>query len=153
MTPSMHHLILVREIDQQMSSSGCCGRIEGDAAFWGPDGCTFPDRREKMERVGEIYRAVRGTYGDAVTITIVDPRNFVSFLPLVARDAFRFGVPIGTALRALTATSLSTAVFDGQLLYAGRIPAPAEVLGLIRDRLHIARVGDAPYEPVERLPS
>lgn len=141
----MHHLILVRESDQQMSGSGCCGRIEGDAVLWDQEGCVFGDRREKMLRVGEIYRAVREAFGHSVEITIIDPRNLVSFIPFVVRDAFRYRVPVTTALQALTSTSLSTAVFDGQLLYYGRIPSPAEVVELIRNRLRIDKVGDQPH--------
>jgi hypothetical protein len=137
----MHHLILVREIDQQMSGSGCCGRMEGDLALWGEGGCVFPERRERMTRVGEIYRSVRETFGDRVRITVVDPRNLISFIPLVLRDAFRYRVPILTALKAATSTSLSTGVFDGQVLYRGRIPSPAEVLERIQGRLEIDRVG------------
>lgn len=140
----MHHLILVREIDQQMSGSGCCGRIEGDAALWGDDGCVFQERREKMNRVGEIYRAVRKRFGADVAITIVDPRNLVSFLPLVVRDAYRNQVPWLTAFRAMFSTSLSTAVFDGQLLYSGRIPSAEEAIDLIERRLRIDHVGRVP---------
>ena len=147
----MHHLILVRESDQQMSGSGCCGRIEGDAVLWDRDGCVFGERREKMVQIGEIYRAVREAFGHAVEITIVDPRNLVSFIPLVVRDAFRYHVPVLTALQSLTSTTLSTAVFDGQVLYAGRIPPAAEVVELIRKRLRIDRVGDE--HPIEVLRS
>ena len=137
----MHHLILVREVDQQMSGSGCCGRMEGDLVLWSDEGCVFPERRERMNRVGEIYRAVREEFGDLVTITMVDPRNLVSFMPLVVRDGVRYGVPILTVLKAMTSTSTSTAVFDGQLLYHGRIPSPEEVVELIAGRLRIDRVG------------
>jgi hypothetical protein len=138
-----HHLILVREIDQQMSGSGCCGRIEGDAALWSTDGCVFPERRDRMTRMGEIYRAVRAAYPDSVEITIVDPRNYISFLPLVARDAMRYRVPITTALQAMASTSLSTAVLDAQLLFRGSLPTPEEVVSLIAERLRIHRVGSA----------
>lgn len=137
----MHHLILVRECDQQMSGSGCCGRIEGDATFWDTEGNVFAERRAKMNQVGEIYRAVRNAFGNDVEITVVDPRNLVSFLPLVVRDKFRFDVPVLTAIRAMGATSLSSAVFDGQVLYSGRMPEPDEVVELIANRLEIHRVG------------
>lgn len=140
----MHHLILVREMDQQMSGSGCCGRLEGDLIHWSDDGCVFSERREKMNRVGAIYRAVREAFGDAVEITMVDPRNLVSFLPLVARDAWRNEVPFLDAMKAVFSNSLSTAVFDGQLLYTGRIPQPDEVVDLITRRMSIDRVGSAP---------
>ena len=140
----MHHLILVRECDQQMSGSGCCGRIEGDAIFWDDQGNIFGERREKMEQVGEIYRAVRAAFGNEIEITVLDPRNVVSFVPMVARDAIRHKVPMLTALRAMGSTSLSSAVLDGQQLYVGRIPDPQEVVDLIAARLEIHRVGMAP---------
>ncbi|MQA89540.1 MAG: hypothetical protein GEU90_04825 [Gemmatimonas sp.] len=136
-----HHLILIREIDEQMSGSGCCGRIEGDATLWSTDDCVFPERRDRMARVGEIYRAVRKAFGERVEITIIDPRNFISYLPLVARDAFRFRVPIGTALRAMASSSLSTAVLDGQLLFRNTLPSPDEVVSMVEARLEIDRVG------------
>ena len=139
----MHHLILLREIDQQMSGSGCCGRIEGDAALWGEHGCVFPERREKMDRIGEIYRAVREAFGQEVEITIIDPRNLISFLPLVIRDAVRNRVPVGSALRAISSTSVSTGVFDGELLFSRSIPHPAEVVDVIAGRMAVHRVGSA----------
>ena len=136
-----HHLILVREIDQQMSGSGCCGRIQGDAVLWDDGGNVFKERRERMERVGEIYRAVRAEFGGMVEITIVDPRNLVSFVPLVLRDAYRFDVPLLTALRAISGNSLSSGVLDAQLLFSGCTPAPDEVVRLIAERLEVHRVG------------
>ena len=150
-----HHLILVREADQQMSGSGCCGRIEGDAVLWDRSGRIFAERREKMLRVGEIYRAVRAAFGQEIEITIVDPRNVVSFVPLVCRDAVRHKVPFSTALRAMTATSLSSAVFDGQVLYSYVIPPPEHVVRMINERLEIDRVGmiptaETPVEPRSR---
>lgn len=146
--PAMHHLILVREVDQQMSGSGCCGRMEGDLVLWSDDGCVFPERRERMSRVGEIYRAVREAFGDRVRITMIDPRNLVSFLPLVLHDAIRYRVPALTALRALTSTSLSTGIFDGQVLYRGRIPLPQEVVARIEGRLEVDRVGAGSTNPL-----
>ena len=134
----MHHLIFVREIDQQMSGSGCCGRIEGDAVLWDSSECIFPERRERMNRIGEFYRAVKDAFGEAVKITIVDPRNLVSFVPLVLRDAFRYRVPARAVLKALGSTSLATAVFDGEVLFSGTTAwEPADVIDSIRARLAI----------------
>ena len=96
-----------------------------------------------MDRVGEIYRAVRAAFGDQIEITIIDPRNLISFLPLVIRDAFRNRVPIGSALRAISSTSLSTGVFDGELLYSRSIPPPAEVVEVIAGRMAVHKVGSA----------
>jgi hypothetical protein len=131
----LHHLILVREIDEQMSGSGCCGRIEGTIAAWDPSGRVFPERREKMTAVGTIYRAVREEFGDRVEITVVDPRNQVSLVPLLVRDAFRYRVPLRAVLRSLTSASLSTGILDGRLLFERRIPEPDEVVGEMRARM------------------
>jgi hypothetical protein len=131
----LHHLILVREIDEQMSGSGCCGRIEGTIADWDPSGRVFPERREKMTAVGTIYRAVREEFGDRVEITVVDPRNQVSLVPLVLRDAFRYRVPLRAVLRSLTSASLSTGILDGRLLFERRIPEPDEVLSEMMARM------------------
>jgi hypothetical protein len=147
-----HHLILIREIDQQMSGSGCCGRIEGDATQWGQDECVFVERRERMMRVGEVYRAVRHTFGDEVQISIVDPRNFVSLIPLVVRDAFRFHVPALTALRAMASVSLTTGILDAQLLFRGTLPSPAEVVDSIAGRLEIDRVGASRSDAITAPP-
>lgn len=108
-------LILVREWEQQMSSSGCCGRLEGDLLQWGGERC-FPERREHMERAGELYRRVRERYGDAVEIHIVDPRNLVSLLPVLFREFRRHRVPLADALRTLFGFGVNAVVLDGRLV-------------------------------------
>ena len=131
----MHHLILVRECDQQMSGSGCCGRLEGDLTQWNGSGSVFPERRERMSHVGTIHREVRKTFGDRLEITIVDPRNQISLVLLIIRDAFRYRVAPREVLRALLSSSLSTGILDGQLLYRSRIPPPLEVVDAIAGRI------------------
>jgi hypothetical protein len=111
--------------------------------MWEDKGCVFPERREKMDRVGEVYRAVRDAFGKQVEITIVDPRNLISFLPLVIRDAVRYRVPISSALRAIASTSLSTGIFDGELLFSKTVPPPAEVVDVIAGRMAVHKVGSA----------
>lgn len=96
-----------------------------------------------MHRFGEIYRAVRHEFGDQIEITMLDPRNFVAYLPLVIRDAFRFKVPARTTLQALSAHKLFMGILDGQVLFSGRIPTPDEAVMLISDRLEVHRVGAA----------
>jgi hypothetical protein len=74
----MHHLILIREIDQQLAGSKCCG-LEGDLVQWDQSGAIFQERRDRMQQIGAIYRAVKEAFGPQVEITVLDPRNFVSF--------------------------------------------------------------------------
>jgi hypothetical protein len=137
----MHHLILLRQNDQQMSGSSCCGRIEANDGFFSGGQSFVPGAREEMTRVGEIYRAVRAAFGDAVEVSILDPRNQLTVLPLLVRDAFRYRVPALTALRTIMSTSMLMGVFDGQVLYAGEIPTPSAVVDLIAGRMSIDRVG------------
>jgi hypothetical protein len=137
----MHHLILVREVDQQLS--GACGRFAGDLASWTPEGCAFPERRRLMNRVGAVYRGVRQAFGDEVRISVVDPRNPIAYLVLALRDILRHHVPLLDALRTLGGASLATGVFDGQLLFRGRVPEPEEVVERIAGRLRVHRVGAA----------
>lgn len=141
-----HHLILVREIDQQMSGSGCCGRVEGDLTGWVGSGekCFFPERRALMDSIGAIYRAVRREFGEQVEITVVDPRNQLAFLPLVLRDAMRFRVPLLTALQAAFSASVATGILDGQVLFRGEVPSADEALACIAGRLDIHAVGAPP---------
>jgi hypothetical protein len=137
-----HHLILIREFDEQESG---CGRMGGDAARWmHPGSGRFRvQRRGIMDAVGAVYRAVRQAFGEEVAITVVDPRNQISLVPLVLRDAIRYRVPALTALRAVLAAGVSTGIFDGQLLFGGTVPPPAEVIEQIRGRMRVHRVGAA----------
>jgi hypothetical protein len=139
----MHHLILIRETEG-MGGPGCCSRIGSDGAIWGSDRAVFTERRERSHQLGEILRAIRDAFGHEVEVTIVDPRNLVSFIPLVIRDAIRHRVPVATALRALSSTSVMTGVFDGQLLFSGEIPTTDEVMRRISGRMSIDRVGAIP---------
>lgn len=137
----MHHLILVRENDRQSPGCGCCGRLRPEDVRLGPAPECRPEPDERMARFGELYRALRDAFGASLEITVLDPRNVVSFAPLVVRDAIRYRVPFGTALRALTSTSFATGVLDGQLLFSGTAPPPDEVVAVVAGRLEIDRVG------------
>jgi hypothetical protein len=137
----MHHLILVREVDQQLS--GACGRIAGDLAHLGPEGHAFPERRLLMNRMGAVYRAAREAFGEEIRVSVVDPRNQMAYLVLALRDIRRHRVPLLDALRTLGAASRATGVFDGQVLFRGRVPEPDEVVQRIAGRLRVHRVGAA----------
>jgi hypothetical protein len=142
----MHHLILVREFDQQVS--GCGGGVT--AAPWvGVSAGDLPaGRLERANAIGAVYRAVREAFGEEVRITVVDPRNQISFVPLVLGDAVRYSVPALTALRTVLSAGASTGIFDGQVLFRGEVPDPGEVVERIRGRMRVHRVGAAP-EPGE----
>jgi len=126
MTRPLPSLILVREWEQQMSSSGCCGRLEGDLLDWGGERC-FPERRALMEGAGTLYRAARRAFGEEVEIRVVDPRNMVSLLPILLRDFRRHRVPLRQALRTLAGLGVNSVVVNGRLLSRGPWPDRREV--------------------------
>lgn len=54
-----HQVVLVRPWDQQMSGSGCCGRLGGLGNELGNEEDFAPQRCD-MESMGVVYRALRG---------------------------------------------------------------------------------------------
>lgn len=119
-------VILVREWEQQMSSSSCCGRLEGDLLNWSQERC-FPERRATMEEAGRLYRAVRERYGDRVRLRIVDPRNLLRLLPILLREFIRHRVGPWNAVRTLFGLSVVSVVVNGRLHSRGTWPDPEQL--------------------------
>lgn len=119
-------VLLIREWEQQMTSSGCCGRLEGDFLVQRGTRC-FPERRRQMEAMGPLYRELRAGYGDDVEIHVVDPRNLVTLVGLLVRDFRAHGVRLGEALRTLFGLPVTGVVVNGRLVARGRWPEPREV--------------------------
>lgn len=120
MAETRHRVLLVREWDEQMSGSGCCGRFGSDVVRHLDEDAADPYQRTRadMERVGAVYRALRDRYTeDELELTVVDPRNTVWLLPAILRDARRRGLSVGTALRQLNAATAACAIVcDGKVL-------------------------------------
>ncbi len=115
-------VILVREWEQQMSSSGCCGRLEGDALFWNGERC-FPERRTLMEGAGTLFRAVRDVFGDTVVVRVVDPRNLPALLPMLLQEFWRHRVPLASVWRTLSGMAVTTVIVNGRLFSRGEWPS------------------------------
>jgi len=125
MKPSV---IIVRERAEQMTGSGCCGKLEGDfAAFGGKP--VFAEQRWIMEQVGPIYQKLHEELQDAVDLLIVDPRNQLYLIPRIVKDILRFRPPLKKAYRALFLLFSCPAILvNGQVAYSGRIPQADEVV-------------------------
>lgn len=132
-------VLLVREWEQQMSSSGCCGRLEGDFLAPGGERC-FPERRNIMEAMGPLYQALRTTYGDAVDVRVVDPRNFPTLLTLLVRDWRAHGVGLRDIARTMGRMSVTSVIVNGRLIARGAWPS----FGTVRDALG----PDVPLSPL-----
>ncbi|MGH3087794.1 MAG: hypothetical protein ACRDSJ_10825 [Rubrobacteraceae bacterium] len=137
-----HRILLVRELDAQVSASGCCGRIGGkDSEIGG--GEDYAHNRVEMEAMGEVYRALKkALFDEDVEITVVDPRNAVWLLPTIIRDARRSGRSVGETLRSVkNGISYNSVLFDGKVLFSGRVPSPdAAVEAVFRELRGVARV-------------
>ena len=120
-------IILIREWEAQMSGSGCCGRLQGDVLDIGGRR-VFPERRQAMEAMGPLYRAIRARYGDAVEVMVVDPRNWVSLMIRLVRDFIRCRVPFGAILHTLNSISTVAVVLNGRIVARGDWPDPDIVL-------------------------
>ncbi|PRX43411.1 hypothetical protein B0I33_11529 [Prauserella shujinwangii] len=124
-----HRVLLVREWDQQMGGSGCCGRLSADAvgALHDTGDDPYAHARPEMERMGAVYRALRERFGpEEVELTVVDPRNTAWVLPAVWRDARRRGLSLRESVRQLNAaTAACTVVCDGVALVSDPDPATA----------------------------
>lgn len=127
-------VLLIREAAQQMSSSGCCGRLEGDAVSWAPEGCVFPERRAEMARAGAIYRALKERFGEDVEIEVVDPRNILSWLSMVIRDARRYRAGWRSVWKVVSGLGTSGVIVNGQLVVRG-LPEAEHVVRALADQV------------------
>ncbi len=122
-------VILIREWAEQLTGSGCCGRLEGDFARC--DGQpVFAERREVMERMGLVYRGLKEQFGDAVEIQVVDPRN-AALLFLLLRDSWTFRVGLGAALAMLFRIPKQAVVVNGRLADRTDDPDPRRIAQIV----------------------
>jgi hypothetical protein len=112
-----HRVLLVREWDQQVGGSGCCGRLNSSSveALCVTADSPYARSRADMEAMGRVYTALRDRFDpDEVELTVVDPRNSVWLLPAIWRDGRRRGLPVRSRLRQLSrGTAPCTVVCDG----------------------------------------
>ncbi len=119
----MTRVLFIRETDQQMTGSNCCGKLEGENACQKGESL-FPESRSIMELTGVLYRAVRERFRNDVDVQIIDPRNHLYLVPRLVRDAFRYRVPPAEALKTIFTFSLPSIIINGRLAYSGKLPAP-----------------------------
>ncbi len=138
-------ILLIREWEQQMSSSGCCGRLEGDFLSLARERC-FPERRDVMEAMGPLYRGLRVRYGDAVEVHVVDPRNLGTLVALLVRDVRAHRPGLMAALGTIFRLSVTSVIVNGRLVARGRWPSLEEVSAALGDVRPTATGADADAE-------
>jgi hypothetical protein len=122
-------VILIREYDQQLTGSGCCGRLAGDFAICAGEP-VFAERRLIMERMGSVYRKLEERFGDEIEIQVVDPRNF-GLLFLLFRDIWAFRVGWRSAMHTLTRVGTHAVVVNGRLADRTDHPDPESIAAMV----------------------
>ena len=114
-------VIFIREVDEQMTGSNCCGKLEGENARLEGESA-FPERRTVMEQMGELYRDARKRYDGSVDVDMVDPRNQIYLVMRLIGDSFRYGVPIKDAMKAVFSHSIPSIIINGRLAFSKELP-------------------------------
>ena len=84
-----------------------------------------------MDAMGPLYRALRKRSGGAIELQVVDPRNLLSMIFLLARDFWGFRVGLREALGTLGRLPIQGVVVNGRLVAHGEWPDPADVLRVV----------------------
>jgi hypothetical protein len=121
------HVLLVREWDQQMGGSGCCGRIEGD---WARK--VFSERRARMEQMGAVYRALYEAFPNQIEVEVVDPRNLIAYTAVVLREQNKRDMSVWQKVKQWVQGLNQSAVFvNGELVFRREVPTPEQVVSTV----------------------
>ncbi len=114
-------VILIREHAEQLTGSGCCGKLEGDQA--GVDrGAVFRHTRADQQSTGILHRAIREFFPascgrETVAVMTIDPRNQLALVPKLVSDVLRYRPGWKNALRTtFQLFSLPAVVVNGRVL-------------------------------------
>ena len=126
-------VILVREWEEQLTGSGCCGRVEGDFLTHRGES-TFRERRACMVAMGPLSRTLRERFGDAIELQVLDPRN-PALMFLLLRDFWAFRVGLVEALKTIGRLPVQAVVVNGRLVARGEWPDPSEVVEILEQAM------------------
>lgn len=111
---AVHRVLLIGPWRGGRSAGGCCSA--DPAALSDHDDLCTGEPDEGSAAVA-VVRALRTTLGSSVDVQLVDPRNSAFVLPVVYRDARRYGAGVRAALvEAVRATTPWTMVVDGRVV-------------------------------------
>lgn len=125
------HVLLVREWDQQMSGSGCCGRLEGDMTECRGEK-VFKQRRAKMEQMGAVYRSLYESFPGQIDVEVVDPRNMIALTAVILREQRKRDIRVWQKVKQLISGLNCSAIYvNGELVFTGEVPSPNQVVSAI----------------------
>jgi len=132
---SGHQVVLVLERAEQLTGSGCCGKLEGDNAFQGGRP-VFEAARRDQEAAGPLFQLF-AELGPGWTVEIVDPRNLLALWPRLWRHVRRYRPPLLPALRTLLlAFSPPAILLDGRVMASRDLPSREWVEAYLSRTVH-----------------
>lgn len=139
---SRHRVLLIRPWDMSDGvGAGCCGGGSTKGVCVDPSHHPEQGGTPFIERTGwspfaAVYRALREALPADVDLQIVDPRNHLYLIPVIARDLRRRGLDRKTAVReAVRAPAYAAIIVDGLAISSGELLPPAEAVRRVRDAL------------------
>ena len=142
-------VLLIRENAEQLTGSGCCGKLDDDdPSLRGRD--VFAEAKKHQRDLGLLHRAVREFFPDVegrprVAVEIVDPRNQLYLAPKLLGDVLRHRPGWRAGLRTvLQAFSLPAVVLNGRVLSRRDRPLDPDTLCHAIGELLDAGQGSAP---------
>ncbi len=136
-------VIFVREWEQQMSGSGCCGRLAGDVLVANGEHI-FAERRAVMEGMGAALsrhqaRIRRRVWMSSSSIRAIRSRSCQGSCAIYGAT----GSGIRAALRTLSGIAIPTVIVNGRIFSRGVWPDTAATIGYLRDLDTEGRAGGA----------
>jgi hypothetical protein len=110
-------VLLIRESPEQVTGSGCCGKLEGDVLSLGAREL-FAESRRGQQTMGVFYRTLREFFpADQVQVVIVDPRNQLFLVSKLCHDVWFYRPGWRAGMQTLTQWfSLPAIVINGEVV-------------------------------------
>lgn len=124
-------VILVRESAEPMG--GCC-RIPNSALISTKEDPAFVHQRAIIERMGDVYQALRWRFGAAIDLQVLDPRN-IALPVLLVRDFFAHRVGFRAAVGTLAQIPTHGVIVNGRIVDTSSAPVADAIVE------HLTRLG------------
>ena len=114
-------VLLIRENAEQMTGSGCCGKLEGESSLVDHRQLFGESRRQQLQ-LGVLHRAVREFFlskehGERISIMTIDPRNQLYLVPKLWRDVWCYRPGFWAGLRTiLQFFSMPAVIVNGRVI-------------------------------------
>ena len=126
-------ILIVCEIPEQLTGSGCCGKLEGPNAYVGGR-CVFEERRRQKEEIGRLFLRLKGEFAEGEAEVIqVDPRNQLYLWSKICADVVRHRPRFWSAVKSLSMMFPVRAILvNGEVLFSNGVFDEDEVFEKIK---------------------